>query len=100
MVTSSNSTSTGAAFTKAPNDSLFGKVFLNNMDSNSFSSDTKKQISLTILNSQTALFRPDSGIVTEQEYKNCQVNRNSKVILCKNFMLLQNNLILDREGLA
>ena len=100
MVTSSNSTSTGAAFTKAPNDSLFGKVFLNNMDSNSFSSDTKKQISLTILNSRTALFRPDSGIVTEQEYKNCQVNRNSKDNFCKNFMLLQNNLILDREGLA
>ena len=95
MLTSSNSTPLGAAFTKAPNESLFGKVFLNNMDSNSFSSDTKKQISLTILKSQTAIFKLDNAIVVEQEYKNCQVNRNSKDNFCKNFMILQNNLILD-----
>ena len=38
MVTASNTSSVGAAFTKAPNDSAFGKVFLNNMDSNSFTS--------------------------------------------------------------
>ena len=100
MLTSSNSAAIGAAFTKAPNDSLFGKVFLNNMDSNSFSSDTKKQISLTISKSQTAIFKLDNAIVVEQEYKNCQVNRNSKENLCKNFMLLRKNLILDREGLA
>lgn len=95
MVTSSNSTSIGAAFIKAPNDSLFGKVFLNNMDSNSFSSDTKKQISLTILNGRTAIFQMHTAIVAEQEYTNCQVNKNSKDNFCKNFMLLQNNFNLD-----
>ena len=78
MLTSSNSTSIGATFMKAPNDSLFGKVFRNNMDSNSFSSDTNKQISLTILNGRTAIFQMHTAIVAEQEYTNCQVNKNSK----------------------
>ena len=89
MVTSSNSTSIGASFTKAPNDSLFGKVFRNNMDSNSFSSDTNKQISLTILNGRTAIFQMHTAIVAEQEYTNCQVYKNSKKNFCKNFILLQ-----------
>ena len=98
MVTSSNSTSIGVAFIKAPNDSLFGKVFLNNMDSNSFSSDTKKQISLIILNGRTAIFQTHSAMVAEQEYTNCQVYKNSKENFAKNFILL--SLILDREGLV
>ena len=98
MLTSSNSTPLGAAFTKAPNDSLFGKVFRNNMDSNSFSSDTNKQISLTILNGRTAIFQTHSAMVAEQEYTNCQIYKNSKENFAKNFILL--SFILDREGLA
>ena len=99
MVTTSNTSSVGAAFTKAPNDSAFGKVFLNNMDRNSFTSDTKKQIALIILNSKTAIFNIHSALVAEQEYKNCQVNKKPKFIFYKNF-IVQSNLILDREGLA
>ena len=87
MVTASNTSSVGAAFTKAPNDSAFGKVFLNNMDSNSFTSDTKKQIVLIILNSKTAIFNIDSALAAEQEYTNCQVNKNLKDIFYKNFIV-------------
>ena len=78
MITGSNMSSDGATFTKAPNDSAFGKVFLNNMDRNSFSSDTKNQIALMISNSKTAMFYSHSAVVFEQEYANCQVNMNSK----------------------
>ena len=36
MITAPNTSATGAYFTKAPNGSAFRKVFLNNMDENSF----------------------------------------------------------------
>ena len=75
MVTASNTSSVGAAFTKAPNHSTFRKVFLNNMDWNSFTSDTKKQIAMINLNSKTAIFNVHSALVAEQEYTNCQVNK-------------------------
>ena len=78
MLTDSNMGAIGAAFTKAPKDSVFGKVFNNNMDRNSFSSDTKNQIALMISNSKTAMFYSHSAVVFEQEYANCQVNMNSK----------------------
>ena len=81
MVTASNTSSVGATFTKAPNDSAFGKVFHNNMDRNSFTSDTKAQIALIILNSKTAIFNIHSALVVEQEYTNCKVNKNSRYFI-------------------
>ena len=75
MVTRPNTTISGAAFTNAPNDSAFGKVFLNNMDRNSFSWDTKKQIALVISNNKTAMFDIHSTISETQEYRNCQVSK-------------------------
>ena len=75
MVTASNTTTIAAALTNAPNDSAFQKVFVNNMDANSFSGDTKKQIALMILNGKTAFFNDHSEMVAQQEYSNCQVKR-------------------------
>ena len=87
MLTDSNMGAIGAAFTKAPKDSVFGKVFHNNMDMNSFNSDTKNQIALMISNSKIAMFYSHSAVVFEQEYKNCQVNIDSKCMLsCKNII--------------
>ena len=98
MVTAPKTSSTGAAFTKAPNDSAFGKVFLNNMDENSFSIDTKRQIALMILNSKTAFFNDHTEVVAQQEYSNCQVKK-IKIVSSKKFIDYR-NIILDREGLV
>ena len=100
MVTTSNTTTIGAMFTNAPNDSAFGRVFLNNTDENSFNSDTKKQIALMISNSKTAMFYSHSAVVAEQEYTNCQVKINSKHMSSYKNIIAQNNLSLDRESLA
>ena len=75
MVTASNTTVIGATFTKSPKDSAFGKVFLNNMDKNSFSADTKNQIASMISNRKTAFFSTHSAISRRQEYINCMVSK-------------------------
>ena len=81
MVTEPKTNAIGAAFTKAPNDSAFGKVFLNNMDSNSFGNDmeastVEKQIAFMISNSKTAIFYFHGKISGTQAYKNCHVSKN------------------------
>ena len=83
MVTAPNTTALGAYFLKAPKDSAFGKVFLNNMDSNSFSSDMEKNameklIALMLSNSKTAMYNIHDTISAMQEYRNCQVGKKLK----------------------
>ena len=87
MLTGTQSNAIGAAFHKAPKDSPFHRVFLNNMDETvSFNSDIKKQIALTISKTETAFYYGHSLTMAKQEYKNCQV--------CKIFIYsLQANLI-------
>ena len=80
MVTGPINAMQGVAFTRAPYDSAFGKVFQNNMDRNSFSSDLekntiKKQIALMISNSKTAMYHFHDTIFETQEYRNCQVSK-------------------------
>ena len=75
MLTRPKTGTTGATFIKAPYDSAFGKVFLNNMDKNSFSADTKNQIATMISNRKTALFSTHSTISKRQEYINCMVSK-------------------------
>ena len=80
MITAPNTSATGAYFTKAPNGSAFRKVFLNNMDENSFRtnsdhSDSKNQISLMISNSRTALFDTHGRISAVPEYRYCLVSK-------------------------
>ena len=65
---------TEASFTKVPKESVFGKVFQNNLDKNSFSSNIKRQIELTLKNSQTAFYCNRNYITEAKEYKDCQVN--------------------------
>lgn len=83
MLTDRNTTVTGAAFTKAPNDSAFGKVFLYNMDMNSFStsSDPMDPIASMISNSKTAMFSFHPIISERQEYRNCSVSKNFLFII-------------------
>ena len=53
MITAPNTSATGTSFTKAPNGSAFRKVFLNNMDENSFRKNNygfQNQIELMISN--------------------------------------------------
>ena len=80
MVTGPTTTMQGVAFTKAHNNSAFGKVFLNNMDGNSFSSDMEKnaikeQIASMISNGKTAMYNIHDTISAMQEYRNCQVSK-------------------------
>ena len=74
MLTSANTTRGARTFMKAPNNTAFGKVFQNNMDNNSFSSNKEKQLALMSPNGKTAIFGKTYGkIVQMQRYKNCQV---------------------------
>ena len=80
MVTAPNTTALGVYFIKAPNDSAFEKVFLNNMDRNSFSVDMEistleKQLALMISNGDTAIFHAHQKISEMQKYKNCKVSK-------------------------
>ncbi len=74
MVTHKNSSVFGAAFIKAPNDSDFGKVFINNMNEHSFIGNTKEQIATMISNSKTAMFNSHNSVSEGQEYRNCEVS--------------------------
>ena len=76
MLTAANTTRGAQTFMKAPNNTAFGKVFLNNMDKNSFSADTKNQIASMISNRKTALYSTHSTISRRQEYINCLVSEN------------------------
>ena len=83
MVTGPINAMQGVAFTNAPYDSTFGKVFQNNMDSNSFSSDMEKNameklIALMLSNSKTAMYNIHDTISAMQEYRNCQVGKKLK----------------------
>ena len=69
----------GAFFTKSHKGSTFGKIFHNNMDETSFNDDTDKQIELMISNSKTALFLDHVKMISQKEYKNCQVSIQIKV---------------------
>ena len=71
----------GATFIKAPKDSAYGKVFLNNMDKEDSFSDTKNQIQLMISNSKTAMFNAHNVISEIQEYRNCLVSKKFIYIL-------------------
>ena len=73
MLTAANTTRGAQTFIKAPNNTAFGKVFLN-MDRNSFISDKEKRLAMMIQNGKTAIFGKTYGkIVQMKEYKNCEV---------------------------
>ena len=79
IVTGPKTNAIGDIFTKASNHSAFGKVFLNNMDGNSFGNDLEgstieKQIALLISNSKTAIFHYNSKLSETQGYRNCEVS--------------------------
>ena len=80
MITAPNTTAQGATFIKAPNDSAFSKVFLNNMDRNSFGGDMErrtidKQLAQMISNGKTAIFHIHDILSEMQKYKNCEVSK-------------------------
>ena len=74
MLTSANTTRGAQTFINAPNNTAFGKVFINNMDRNSFISDKEKRLALMTPNGKKAIFGKTYGkIVQMKEYKNCEV---------------------------
>ena len=74
MLTSANTTRGARTFINAPNNTAFGKVFINNMDRNSFISDMEKRLAMMIPNGKTAIYGKTYGkIVQMQKYKNCEV---------------------------
>ena len=80
MITAPTTTAQGATFIKAPNDSAFSKVFLNNMDRNSFGVDMErstidKQLAQMISNGKTAIFHIHDILSEMQKYKNCEVSK-------------------------
>ena len=103
MLTGSRDNAIGAAFNKAPKDSPFHKVFLNNMDKKvniSFSSDIDKQIALTISKTETAFYYTHSTMLDRHEYQNCDVCKTSKIRCAIKPIINQNNLTLGRECLV
>ena len=75
MLTGYKTDGTAALFTKASSHNAFGKVYLNNMDENSFSSDSKKQIRQMFSNSKTAFFMDHNEMIAQKEYRNCMVKK-------------------------
>ena len=73
LLTGPKSGSLEASFVGAPKESIFGKVFRNNMDKDSINSDIQKMINLAISNSKTTLYISEQLIKNSEEYKNCQV---------------------------
>ena len=79
MLSAPKSSAQGATFIKAPNDSAFGKVLINNMDKNSFGDDMEPstvdmQLASMILNGETAIFHSHEKIADMKKYQNCDKN--------------------------
>lgn len=81
MLTGYKTDGTAALFTKASSHNAFGKVYLNNMDENSFSSDSKKQIRQMFSNSKTAFFMDHNEMVAQKEYSNCMVKKFKQCVI-------------------
>ena len=88
MLTESNS-AVEASFKTAPKESMFGKVFQNNLDKDSFSSDIKSQIELTIKNSQTAFYCNRNYITETKEYKDCQVSKSIQIFFVIEYLIFK-----------
>ena len=102
MITAANTTRGAQTFMKAPNNTAFGKVFINNMDRNSFISDKEKRLALMTPNGKKAIFGKTYGkIVQMKEYKNCEVPLK-KLYVSKIYYSLNElcNMFLDRDSLG
>ena len=86
MLTESNS-AVEASFKTAPKESMFGKVFQNNLDKDSFSSDIKSQLELMIKNSQTAFYCNRNYITETKEYKDCQVSKSIQIFFVIRYLI-------------
>ena len=71
MLAPSKLSASGAIFHQSPPSTGFGKVYSNNMDETSYVG--KKEVELTLANTQTAFFDTTGGIRTLPEYLNCQL---------------------------
>ena len=71
MLAPSKGSASGAIFHQSPPNTGFGKVYSNNMDETSYVG--KKEVELTLTNTQTAFFDTTGGIRTLPEYLDCQL---------------------------
>ena len=73
-MTHDNTTNTAAHFINSLPQSGFNKVYRNNMDEESFISNTNDIIQHMFLDTKTAAFLTESAGKSSEEYSNCQVS--------------------------
>ena len=74
FVTFDNTSTPAALFIKSLPHTGFNKVYRNNMDEESFISDTNDIIQHMFLDAKTAAFLTESAGKSSEEYSNCQVS--------------------------
>ena len=96
VIASGKTSATTGILTSAPQDSVYYKVFKNNMNEDSYSSKFGKSVKRMLSEPQTTLFTQEVKAVTTKEYSNCLVS----VIFLKAAKVLKNVLPirLKRSG--
>ena len=74
LVTFDNTNTLAALFIKSLPHNGFNKVYRNNMDEESFISNTNDIIQHMFLDTKTAAFLTESAGKSSEEYSNCQVS--------------------------
>ena len=73
MITNGKGSATAGILTSAPQGSVYNKVFLNNMNEDSYSSKYSKLVETMLSTPRTTMFTVEAGVVTTWEYYNCLV---------------------------
>ena len=74
VIASGKTSATTGILTSSPQDSVYYKVFKNNMDEDSYSSKFSKSVNRMLSEPQTTLFTQKGKAVTTKEYSNCLVS--------------------------
>ena len=94
VIASGKTSATTGILTSAPQDSVYYKVFKNNMNENSYSSKFGTSVKRMLSEPQTTLFTQEVKAVTTKEYSNCLVN----IIFLKTAKVLKNVLPIRLKG--
>ena len=96
VIASGKTSATTGILTSAPQDSVYYKVFKNNMNEDSYSSKFGNSVKRMLSEPQTTLFTQEVKAVITKEYSNCLVSiiffKAAKVL--KNFLHIR----LKRSG--
>lgn len=78
VITSGKTSGTTQALTAAPPDSIYQKVFVNNMNENSYENDFEESMLRLLKEDRSTLFIGKAYIDTSVEYSNCLVGTLNK----------------------